>query len=239
MMTSSLRALNRVRCMSTAAANLRDPVIGVISGSARSGSFNTTLAKAAGKMAEAKGATTMLINLGFDYALPLYSQDLEVDFPAAAVELKAKLASCDAWIIAGPEYNGFATPLLVNAITWSSRGDPPGEMYATFKGKTAAVIATSPGGLGGMRALNSYKELLMNLGTTCLPLSVAVGGAMKAFKEDGSLADSKMAGMLDGLITQLVHVARSEANREVACEILSTLKKAATAGEYGAVTAAT
>jgi NAD(P)H-dependent FMN reductase len=142
-------------------------------------------------------------------------------------------ADCDS--SAGPEYNGFPTPLFVNSVAWASRGDPKGEMGSTFKAKTAAIISTSPGGLGGMRSLGAYKELLQNLGVTCLPLSVAVGGSFKAFTEDGSLVAGQLADMLDALITQLYEVARDGANRDVACEILGALKRAQTAGEYGSI----
>ena len=52
-------------------------------------------------------------------------------------------------------YNGSITPLLLNAFTWASRGDPMGgPMYATFKGKHAVVMGASPGALGGLRAMS-------------------------------------------------------------------------------------
>lgn len=227
------------RFLAATGADLREPKIGLISGSSRVGSFNQKLVKFAGKIAEAKGATVEFIPLDGDHELPIYSQDIEAaGFPEAAVKLKAKLAAMDAWIVAGPEYNGFATPLFINSVAWASRGDPDGEMYATFKGKLAAVVATSPGGLGGMRSLGPYKELLTNLGVTCLPMSVAVGGAFNAFAEDGSLLEDRFVGMLDGAVGQLVHLARGEANRDVACGILTALKKASAAGEYGAVSSA-
>jgi len=127
------------------------------------------------------------------------------------------------------------TPLFLNAMTWASRGDPAGEMYATFKAKTACVVATSPGGLGGLRSLSAYRDLLTNLGTTVIPQSVAVGSAFKAFDDYGSLTDEKSHGMLATAVGQLVHLARVEANREVACEILDKLKQTQAVGEYGAV----
>lgn len=218
------------------AEDLRDPKIGLIAGSARKNSFNEKLVRAAGKIAESKGAIVEFIPLEGEHELPLYSQDVEAaGFPDAAVKLKARLSEMDGWIISGPEYNGFATPLFINSIAWASRGDPQGEMYSTFKGKVASVIATSPGDMGGMRALNTYRELLQNLGVTCLPTTVAVGGAFKAFKDDGSLGEARLANMLDSAIGQFVYMARHEANRDVACEILSTLKTASATGEYGSV----
>jgi len=229
-------AFAAARFFSSPIDKLREPVIGLIAASVRKGSFNEKLVLAAGKVAESKGAKTKVIRLEGEHDLPIFSQDTEAaGFPEAAKKLKEAMAGCDAWIVAGPEYNGFATPLFVNSVAWASRGDPKGEMYTTFKAKTAAIISTSPGGLGGMRGLGSYKELLQNLGVTCLPLSVAVGASFKAFKEDGSLEPGQPATMLDTVITQLYEKARDEANRSVTCSIIGSIKKAQTVGEYGAI----
>jgi len=83
--------------------------------------------------------------------------------------------------------------------------------------------------------MGAYRELLQNLGVNVLPTGVAVGGAFKAFGDDGDLKDPKMLGMLDAAMTHLVDVARSEANRDVACDLLAKLKTTAASGEYGAV----
>lgn len=218
-------------------AELRAPRIGLISGSSRDGSLNTKLVAAAGIVAKGQGAEVETIAID---KLPMYSQDVEeAGFPEAATLLKEKLANVDGIIVAGPEYNGFATPLFVNSVSWASRGDPNGHMYASFKGKVASVISTSPGPMGGMRSHNMYARLLQNVGVNCLPTSVAVGGAFKAFKEDGTLADAKLAGMLETAVAHLVETAKVIANREVGCKILDALKNGETVGEYGTVTTAT
>merc|ERR1711915_275124 len=110
------------------------------------------------------------------YKLPLYNQDEEsAAFPEGAAKLKTWVMTSDAMLYCCPEYNGFPTPLLVNAITWATRGE--GGMYDAFKGKLASVVSASPGGLGGMRAAGQLRQLLMNCGSTCLMGSVSVGGA--------------------------------------------------------------
>ena len=113
-------------------------------GSVRDGSYNTKLVNAAEKVARSMGAETTTVNLA-TYGLPIYNQDDETrtGMPPSAVQLKSTLANHDGWIVASPEYNGFPSPLLINAYTWCSRGDE--EMYATFKGKTAVVMSASPG----------------------------------------------------------------------------------------------
>jgi len=139
--------------------------------------------------------------------MPIYNQDFEASsgIPDAVQQLKADLQSADGWIVASPEYNGFSTPLLLNAVTWCSRGDPDGEMYATFKGKSAVVLSASPGAMGGMRSLNPNRQLLTNLGVSVLPDSVAVGGAFGAFDDSGALTNEGQNAMLQGAVEKLFY----------------------------------
>ena len=136
-------------------------------------------------------------------------------------------------MVASPEFNGFPTPELVNAITWATRGE--GGMYDAFKGKFGLVIAASPGAMGGMRGLGPTRELLSNCGVTCLSNAVAVGGASAAFSEDGSLKDPKQAARLAAAVGQLERFARVEANRDAACQVLSEARRLGTLGEYGSL----
>ena len=215
-------------------SKFRDPTIAIFSGSAREDSVNTKLAKAAEKVAKNLGANTKFIDLA-TYDLPLYNQDLEGstgEMPNNSIHvLKSSLADSDGWIVASPEYNGFVTPLLLNSFTWCSRGDLPGEMYATFKGKSAIILSASPGAMGGMRAHNPCRLLLNNLGVNVLPLSVAIGGAFQAFDENGDLKDEKLNGMLQNAVESLFLLSRDTANREAVCEVVQSH----IVGEYGAV----
>jgi chromate reductase len=213
------------------AAPIRKPILAVVSGSERTGSFNKKLAVLARAVAEEAGADARVLDLT-SYNLPLYSQDDEkASFPEGAAKLKSDLTEADGLLFVSPEFNGFLTPLLLNAITWATRGE--GDMYGAFKGKFASVLSASPGPLGGMRSQQSLRQLLMNCGSTCLMSSVSIGGAFKAFNEDGSLVDEKQAAFMSAAVTELVHHARDAANREVTC----TLVKAAlqSCGEYGSV----
>ena len=60
-----------------------------------------------------------------------YCQDLEKPenggIPAAAEAFKAQLVAADGILITCPEYNGGITPVLLNAITWATRGEGEGE----------------------------------------------------------------------------------------------------------------
>lgn len=217
----------------------RTPLLAVFSGSARNGSVNVKLAKAAEQIAQNLGATTTFIDLG-SYDLPLYDPNLEesIGMPDNAMKLKSDLRSTDGWIIASPEYNGFVTPLLLNAMTWCSRGDTKetGGMYATFHSKTACLLSASPGALGGMRSLSPNRTLLTNLGVQVIPQSVAIGGAFQAFDDsNNTLIDPKQDKMLQGAIHSLFLATRDIINRDSTCELLQDLKPV---GDYGSVNVA-
>eukprot|EP00563_Minutocellus_polymorphus_P021076 CAMPEP_0197716926 /NCGR_PEP_ID=MMETSP1434-20131217/1656_1 /TAXON_ID=265543 /ORGANISM="Minutocellus polymorphus, Strain CCMP3303" /LENGTH=224 /DNA_ID=CAMNT_0043301383 /DNA_START=34 /DNA_END=708 /DNA_ORIENTATION=+ len=223
----------------TSTIAIKAPRIAFLSGSTRSGSFSTKLISAAERITSNLGATTNMVDLS-SYNLPLYNQDLEASaggIPPAAVDLKSILAEQDAWVISTPEYNGFPTPLLVNTFTWLSRGDSDGQMYSTFANKSAVVLSASPGAMGGMRAINPTRTLLTNLGVNVLAPSAAVGGAFKAFDEDGNLADERQKQMVEAAMTTLFHTARDVANREAACQLIK--KHLAGVGQYGEISVPT
>ena len=73
----------------------------VFSGSSRTGSINTQLAKAAAAAAEQAGGDVQFLDMA-DYALPLYNGDLEdaEGIPAKALELKQLFRDAEAFIIA-------------------------------------------------------------------------------------------------------------------------------------------
>ena len=212
----------------------RVPKIALVSGSLRSGSLNTKLIGTALKAMQGLGAETNLVNLA-DYDLPVYHQDMEAEsgLPEQAVALKQVLGASDAWIVASPEYNGFPSPLLVNAYTWCSRGDAD-QMYATFHGKMALVMGASPGAMGGLRAVNPHRTLLQNLGVHVLSNTVAIGGAFKAFDETtGDLVNAKQQSILQAAVEALFYKARDEVNRGATCGLIQ--RHLGGAGDYGEV----
>eukprot|EP00467_Chlorarachnion_reptans_P013598 CAMPEP_0114505928 /NCGR_PEP_ID=MMETSP0109-20121206/11129_1 /TAXON_ID=29199 /ORGANISM="Chlorarachnion reptans, Strain CCCM449" /LENGTH=223 /DNA_ID=CAMNT_0001684429 /DNA_START=281 /DNA_END=952 /DNA_ORIENTATION=+ len=216
-------------------AGLKRPHILAICGSQRNGSFNQKLLDVAVKEISASGATVEPINLE-DLKLPLYNPNDEASsFPKEAKEFKAKLVACHGILITCPEYNGLMTPLLLNAITWATRGE--GGMYDGFKGKCVTVMATSPGKMGGLRMVRSLQEMLQDMGCIVIPGHCSFGGARNLFneKDGGSLKDERAKGKVETACSQLVHHARFEANRERDCRIVRAIKKQKVLGEYGSV----
>ena len=183
-------------------------------GSARQASFNQRLLNVAVRKAEALGAKVTLLSLG-ELDLPLMNQDLEADPgpPPNVARLRHMLIEHDGFLIACPEYNGSITPLLKNAIDWATRPEEGVAPLAAFQGKTATLLAASPGALGGIRGLAHVRAILSGIGTIVLPTQVAVGGANEAFtQDDAALANERTEGLLQRAIEECVQRTRALAS---------------------------
>lgn len=183
----------------------------VFSGSARAGSYNGKLAALAARVARELGAAVTSLDLR-KLALPLYDAEIEAaGMPAGALELRRLLAQHDALLVASPEYNGFPTPLLINAFDWASRpaaadGLPSG--LGAMGGKVAGVMSASPGLLGGTRSLMFTRQFLHNtLAMLVVPEQFALAHANKAFDEHGELLDLKHQQAVLRVVASVVRVA--------------------------------
>lgn len=174
-------------------------------GSARQGSINARLLALAVANARAAGAQVTEFPLTAT-TLPMFDQDAEAaqGLPPGAVALKAAFRAHDGLLVASPEYNGFFTPLLKNAIDWVSRPEPGA--VSPFAGKAAALLAASDGALGGIRGLPHLRLLLSNLGVTVAPTQLALARASQAYAADGGLADAGQAAMLDMAVRDLLRL---------------------------------
>jgi NAD(P)H-dependent FMN reductase len=178
------------------------------SGSSRKNSYNSQLVKIAAAGASSAGASVTVIDLA-DFPMPIYEQDLETaqGLPDNARKFKQLLIEHDGLLIASPEYNSAFSPLLKNVLDWASRTESPDEKpMLAYQGKYCAIMAASPGGLGGMRGLVFLRMLMGNLGVTVLPAQQAVGSVFKAFDADGSLLDKKQDLAVRALGSQLHEV---------------------------------
>ena len=187
------------------------PRVLIVPGSARSQALSKRLAAAAlAAIDRAAGAGT-LIDLAL-FEMPLYHADLEAreGVPEATRRLQALIAEHDALLIASPEYNGSMTPLLVNTLDWCSRVDranPTRSGLAIFADKPAALVGSSPGAFGGLRALIHLRDLLGYLGMVVIPQQVVIPRAHQAFDADGGLVDPTQRAALEAVATALVRAA--------------------------------
>ena len=178
-------------------------------GSLRAGSYNKKLLAVAVDAARAAGTEVTVVDLR-ELALPLFDQDLEdaSGLPDGAKRFKALLREADGLLIASPEYNSSITAALKNAIDWASRAESDDEPpLVAFKGKAAALLAASPGALGGLRGLVTVRSILGNLGVLVLPDQVAIPSAHEAFDDAGKLKDERKAKQVARLASALVALA--------------------------------
>ncbi|MHC4218186.1 MAG: NADPH-dependent FMN reductase [Planctomycetota bacterium] len=167
------------------------PRILAFSGSLRKGSLNQKLVAVAAAAARAAGAEVTELQLR-DLPLPVFDADLEAreGMPANAVKLKDLMKAHHGFLIGCPEYNSSVTGALKNAIDWASRkaGDEP--PLVCFRGKTAAIMAASPGAVGGLRGLGHLRAILGNIQVLVLPDQKVIPNAHEAFNDDGTLKDA-------------------------------------------------
>jgi len=177
-------------------------------GSSRKSSINKKLVQIAALAAQKEGASVTVIDLA-DYPMPIFNQDLEAEqgMPEKAHEFKNLLIEHDGFLIASPEYNSAFSPLLKNVIDWASRAESDNEPpLLAYKGKTASIMAASPGALGGLRGLVFLRMLLSNIGITVLPEQQAIPHAYKAFSDTGSLNDTNQQLAVEKLGINLVQL---------------------------------
>ena len=187
----------------------------LIAGSARQGALSVKLRDAAQRAADAAGAVTQVFDLR-TLALPLYDGDIEAaqGVPPAVEQLRAAIAANDVLVIVTPEYNGFPTPLVINAFDWLSRIK---DGLTTTAEKPVALLASSPGALGGLRAMNFLRQYLqMAFGMIVMPHQQAVGHASAAFTPDGDLADAKAATTLNAVLAALLRLAAAQRAQRLA-----------------------
>ncbi len=96
-----------------------------------------------------------------DYVLPIYGVDFEAEngIPTAVKRLNERLSKADAIIISLAEHNGSYTAVFKNTLDWLSRLD-----MNIWKEKPMLLMATSPGGRGGITILQSASAYFPFLG---------------------------------------------------------------------------
>jgi NAD(P)H-dependent FMN reductase len=188
------------------------PRLLVIPASARQGSLNRQLARCAAAQARASG----LAVTEYDpqaLRMPVYDGDLEASdgVPAAALQLQQALIDSDGLLIVTPEYNGFPTPLLVNAFDWLSRinAEPPRPAgLAVTANRPVALLSASPGPGGALRSMNYVRQYLqMAFQMIVVPQQFALGRAHEAFDEAGALRDPKAAQAVAGVLAAWTRLA--------------------------------
>jgi len=180
----------------------------VIAGSERAGAYSRRLARVAAAAARRDGCDVTELDLRA-LALPIYDGDIEHagGVPAPALQLRDALAGHDALLLVTPEYNGFPTPLVLNAFDWMSRipaTAPGGAGLAATANKPAALLSSSPGPLGGLRSMNLLRQYLQGaFAMIVAPQQFALVKAGEAFDEAGALKEAKSQQMVEGVLAAI------------------------------------
>lgn len=130
--------------------------------------------------------------------LPHYNADVTDDAEVAG--LIEAVGRADALVFVTPEYNYSVPGVLKNAIDWVSR--PAYE--SVFVGKPCAVISSSAGALGGVRAQAHLKYVLNGMLAEIHPAREVVIPFANARLADGTLDSDEVLGMAEETLRDMV-----------------------------------
>ena len=167
-----------------------------VAGSLRQASFNRALLRAAIEL-QPPSMAIEIFDLG---ELPIFNEDVEAKGdPPAVATWKAAIASADALLIAGPEYNFGMSGVLKNAIDWGSR--PPGK--SLLAGKPTAVVGASSGPGATRLAQLMTRQVLAALAIPVMPMPMFMLGMAGEKFQEGRLTDERSRELLRRVVTGL------------------------------------
>ena len=181
-----------------------------LSGSLRSGSFNTALLRAATALLP-PDATLDVRTL---HGIPLYDADLETreGIPASVAALKEAIVSAHGVLLATPEYNNGIPGVSKNAIDWLSR--PAADSKRVFGNKPFALIGASPGNFGTILSQAAWLPVLRTLGTRpWFGSRLLVSRAQQVFDAQGALLDMQVREQLQQFLLGFITFVREQAPR--------------------------
>jgi chromate reductase, NAD(P)H dehydrogenase (quinone) len=190
----------------------REPVrFLVFSASLRADSLNSRLAQLAAGAIAANGGEVDLAAMD-DFDAPSYDADMQAveGFPAAAEQLRDRIAASDAFVIASPEYNFSMPGSLKNSIDWVSRFSPQ-----PFNERHGLLISASPSMAGGNRGLWALRVPLEHLGARVYPDMFSLAQAHHAFGQDGQIIDARLRERFEQTIVGFMDLV--EASKHYPC----------------------
>lgn len=167
-----------------------------ISGSLRSGSYNSMALRAAQQLAPA-GMTIEIADIS---QIPMYNDDVRAaGFPDAVLQLKQAVRAADAVLLVTPEYNFSIPGVLKNTLDWLSRPPEP-----PFDGKPVAIMGAATGPLGTARVQYHLRQVLVFMNTfTVNKPEVFINLAATKFDAQGELTDEPTRKFIGELLLSL------------------------------------
>jgi chromate reductase, NAD(P)H dehydrogenase (quinone) len=172
-----------------------------IAGSLRKASYNRGALRAAQQLCPPEAKIEVFELDG----IPGFNQDEERHPPQKVVELKQRIRSADALLLATPEYNYGVPGVLKNAIDWASR--PYGDN--AWDGKPVAIMSAAMSMGGGVRAQYQLRQsfVFLNMEAVVQP-EVAINNVGERFDEQSNLKDETSRKLIAQLLQNLVRKAR-------------------------------
>jgi chromate reductase len=171
-------------------------ILGLV-GSIRKDSFNKALMRAAVELVPDNSEIEV-----FDIStIPPFNQDFESNPAPVVKDLKLKIKTADALLIATPEYNYSIPGVLKNAIDVASR--PKADKV--FDGKPVALMSASVGRLGGARAQYHLRQsfVFLNMFPVNYP-EVMLPQAQQYIDKNGKLTNEETRAFIRQLLEELV-----------------------------------
>ena len=138
--------------------------------------------------------------------IPLFNQDSEGDLtPQVVLELRERVRSADAVLIAAPEYNNSITGVLKNLIDWASR--PYGQ--SSFTGKPVSVVGASPSRFGAQLSQETTITVLKSARAQVVGDTHPVKEAAGLVDAEGNINDPATLEMLRQVLSELAEVVAS------------------------------
>lgn len=167
-----------------------------ISGSLRKNSYNTALLNNIKKTYN-DAIDFEIVDIS---GIPFFSEDTENDYIESLENLKSKIISADAVLIASPEYNYSISGVLKNTLDFLSRGN-----IKVLENKKVAILSASLSPMGGARMQYDLRKILLCLNADVLRKpEIFVADAKNKFDSDGLLTDEKTEEFISILINNLV-----------------------------------
>ncbi len=170
----------------------------VMVGSLRKASFNAAIARALPPLAPEGVTISPLPSVG---EFPIYNADVQAEgWPPVVTQAADQIRAADGVIIVTPEYNHTIPGGLKNAIDWISR--LPNQPFA---GKPVALVSSSPGLFGGLRAQLHMRHMFVYLDGRVLnkPEVIIPQVNQKVDVATGAITDEATRGFLADQIKAL------------------------------------
>ncbi len=181
--------------------NLDQPPLSlpVVLGSIRTGRLSERPARLLHAQALAAGHHSELLDLrALD--LPMYGRDRASDGHPSVVAFRQSLEAADGVVWLTPEYNHGYPSAIKNAIDY---------LHAEIRRKPVAVCGLSGGALGGVRAVEQLKLVLIELHALPIRDSVYFTDARALYDSEGNLLRPEFARRADEVLAELAWYARA------------------------------